>query len=283
MDTQNKYRFEQVNTSHVDLASVFRLFEKSFGNTNLTNDALKWQYDENPLGKVVGYNAYHGDQLAAHYVTIPTQAWRSGTLTSGLLSINTATHPEHQKKGLFTKLAELTYSLGRELGYSFVVGVANQNSVHGFTRKLGFQLVGELERRFVFSPIAQGDLSNLDFAGAWNYDRVAWRLANPSHRYSARKVGENWHILGRTERFPALIGEIPADSLPKSVAVTGRSLWPSQWIGLDPQIDWHKTLNLLVPARFRPIPLNLIYRDLLGHEILDPKSVKFWAMEFDAY
>jgi hypothetical protein len=42
-------------------------------------------------------------------------------------------------------------------------------------------------------------------------------------------------------------------------------------------------MNILVPERFRPIPLNLIYRDLNGRNALDAAAVKFWAMDFDAY
>ena len=285
MSLSREYRFEQVVVSEVDLEQVYNLFVESFGNDLLAKDIIRWQYAQNPLGNVVGFNAFSGDQLAAHYVTIPTQAWRSGILKRGLLSINTATHPQHQKQGLFTKLAELTYALGSELGYSYVVGVANQNSVHGFTRKLGFQHVEELERRFVFSKISRFEFSVLDFAGAWSQERLAWRLAHPTklNSYAAQKTEHGWNILGRTGRFLGLVGAIDEDSLPPNILKTSSPILPRQWIGLDAQINWSKTLNLRVPRRFEPIPLHLIFKSLENQETLDAKSLRFWALDFDAY
>src|SRR5215467_4083405 len=78
---------------------------------------LQWLYRDNPCGHVVGFNAYAGDELAAHYATIPVEATLDGAPARGLLSLNTATHPTHQGKGLFTRLAERTYARASELGY----------------------------------------------------------------------------------------------------------------------------------------------------------------------
>lgn len=45
-----------------------------------------------------------------------------------LLSLNTATYPKYQGKGLFTKLAEKTYEASVQQGFHSIHGVANANS-----------------------------------------------------------------------------------------------------------------------------------------------------------
>lgn len=79
-------------------------------------EVLHWQYKDNPDGPAVGFNAWHGEELAGHYVTIPLKAMVNGTVEKGLLSLNTATHPAHHGKGLLTKLAKTTYALAAEKG-----------------------------------------------------------------------------------------------------------------------------------------------------------------------
>jgi hypothetical protein len=42
--------------------------------------------------------------------------------------------------------------------------------------------------------------------------------------------------------------------------------------------------HINIPMRFRPSPLNLIFRDLTdGRRILDAPKVRFRAIDFDAY
>jgi hypothetical protein len=48
------------------------------------------------------------------------------------------THPNHQGKGLFTKLAKLTYDLAKEEGIEFIFGFPNKNSYPGFIKKLNW-------------------------------------------------------------------------------------------------------------------------------------------------
>jgi GNAT superfamily N-acetyltransferase len=139
------YQIKQTAIDSVSIASYLSLLGDAFGKLELfTKEYIQWQYADNPDGNIVGFNAYDGETLAAHYVTQPMQAVVRGVEMKGLLSLNTATHPQHQGKGLFVKLANQTYSYAAEQGYDFVIGVANQNSVHGFTKKMGFQLVGQL-------------------------------------------------------------------------------------------------------------------------------------------
>ena len=94
------YELRPVEVSEAGLAACGTLLRHVFPHTSQFTDAyLAWQYVQNPVGPVVGVNAYAGDALAAHYVTLPMEARVGGVTVRGLLSLNTATHPDHQGKG----------------------------------------------------------------------------------------------------------------------------------------------------------------------------------------
>jgi len=282
MAEASPYQILPVESDSVSLQSYVDLFVASFGVTDITPEFLDWQYNQNPCGRVVGYNAFFDGELAAHYVTIPMQARLAGVLATGLLSINTATHPRHQRQGLFPRLAEMTYQRGCELGHEFVVGVANQNSVYGFTRKLGFQSVGPLDSRLVSILRTREPPGPLDYVGEWTAEAVRWRLSNPKGRYSVRKLGAVAQIFGRSRRFPALVGQVPEDRIPPG-AEAARFEAFKLWLGMDSRIDPYRSFQLSVPHRLRPVPLTLIFRDLCQTRQIDPRSTAFWAMDFDAY
>ena len=152
------YNFKQVIIDNQCLSECSKLLSAVFTNTTkFTNQFLEWEYKNNPNGNIVGYNAYYGDKLAAHYVTQPVRVLIEGKVRKVLLSLNTATHPEHQGKKLFTSLAEKTYELAYKEGYDFVYGVANANSTPGFINKLGFQLVAPLVARIGMGQIKKNE------------------------------------------------------------------------------------------------------------------------------
>ena len=147
---------------------------------------LHWQYAENPVGRAIGFNAYHDGALVAHYATIPLAATIDGRVERGLLSLNTATAAAHQGKRLSSTLAQRTYELGAELGYGFVIGVGNSRSTPMLTQKLGFQLVAPLD---VFVGVGAFESSPIpaDYAynPHWTDEAVAWRLRRPASKYVA--------------------------------------------------------------------------------------------------
>ena len=183
-DPKNEYRFERVKTDDNAIRETTELLNLCFPkSTDIeTFDYVKWEYDLNPVGKIVGFNAYAGEVLAAHYVAMPVYYNIDGEKTLGLLSLNTATHPEHRGKKLFTILAERTYQYAAENGYKFVIGVANANSTHGFIKHLKFKLIGPLIFKVgVGSNIYQK--KKYSFNRYWDKDLLDWRLKNPSYQY----------------------------------------------------------------------------------------------------
>ncbi|ATB28447.1 GNAT family N-acetyltransferase [Melittangium boletus] len=283
------YDLRKLDLSEASLLDDHRLLREVFpAATHITPAYLSWQYVLNPVGQAVGFNAFAGQTLAAHYVTLPVRARVDGRLERGVLSLNTATHPDHQGKKLFTRLAEATYEEAAAQGYSFVIGVANANSTPGFTRKLGFQLLAPLEARLGVGPLPPLDETfTPGFEVSWDLTTLAWRLGNPSRAYRVRMHGPSSQVEASTGRYgiQALLGEFPSALCPARGDGALPVLNPVRlWLGLEPGRRFSRSLYQTLPERLRPSPLNLIYRDLTGKRpSLDVTRLRFRALDFDAY
>lgn len=277
------YEFSVVRTGYEELVSCFEVLNTVFPNNNkLTINYLSWLYNDNPFGQIVGFNAYKNDRIVAHYVTTPIKAIYKGVITDGLLSLNTATLPEHQGKGLFTKLAELTYDHAYKNGFKFVCGVANINSTPGFINKLGFQLVSPLTTKVGFGKIStKHKRYDYSFKRIWNDEFLQWRLNNPSFKYWR----ENDFIISKSG-YPytnAIIGWINnlSEINVKIQQNPMNIIKPKLYIGIDENISFGKFF-FDIPSKFRPVPLNFVFRDLNdSNEKLDRKDTLFQLIDFD--
>ncbi|MGI4718319.1 MAG: GNAT family N-acetyltransferase [Janthinobacterium lividum] len=286
-------RFAPVQHDPAVLAQYGALFAACFpGTDKFTPAYLDWLYLANPDGAAVGYDAWDGERLAAHYVCVPARAWVEGREVRVLLSLNTATHPDYQGKGLFTKLAAMTYEAGAEAGYEGVYGVANANSTPGFIRKLGFQLVRPLEARVGVGALRhapKAPAAALSFERSWSPEALAWRCANPHNRVWHRDAGD------RLQFHAPAVGVVPAYAelghgpdgalLPTSSSSQGPAPSPLRlFIGLAPDASANYWNYASIPMKLRPSPLNLIWRGFSPRvPQLDAARIQFTFLDFDAY
>ncbi|WAC63034.1 GNAT family N-acetyltransferase [Pseudoxanthomonas sp. SL93] len=280
--------FRPTQTAHDRLATYAGLFQKCFpGASSLTPDYLSWLYADNPAGDVVGFDAWDGDNLAAHYVCVPANATVNGRLSRVLLSLNTATHPDYQGKGLFTKLAEATYQRGAGDGFDGVYGVANANSTPGFVRKLGFELVSPLDARIGLGSITRADARTAtpSFERVWDPESLAWRVANPARPYRLVRCGTGKIGAEAATGKPGLVAW--AELLQQTAgqpSLAGASLAMRLHLGLRPRRESRAGVWIDVPSRFRASPLNLIFRPLVDvSERIDKDNISLGQLDFDAF
>lgn len=280
------YQIRQTTTDATGIATAASLLSEVFGKPELfTTGYVQWQYADNPDGTIVGFNAYAGEALAAHYVTQPMESMINGVRHRGLLSLNTATHPGHQGKGLFVKLADQTYRHAADHGFDFVVGVANQNSVHGFTKKLGFQLVGQLHALLGMGALPYADdLSGFSYYKDWSPEALAWRLRNPVHQYGV--TTSKCVTVSSATAYPmisATLGRFDKKKYALNPCAASFSML-NLWIGVDRNITSKTNFYFNIPNRLRPAPLYLIFKPLKGGLApLHFDDVYFQALDFDAY
>ncbi len=85
----------------------------------------------------LGFIAYSKDgEPAAFYGVYSHPMTINGSEVLAAQSGDTMTHKNHTGKGLFIKLAKMTFELAKELGVNFIFGFPNNNSYPGFVKKL---------------------------------------------------------------------------------------------------------------------------------------------------
>ncbi len=275
----------QVNKENILLYSQF--LTSSFLALNYTDisrasvDYLQWQYIDNPNGQFIGYDAFYNGELVSHWATLPILYNIKGKSTKGLLALNLVTHPKHRMKGLFIKIANRTFEEAFNLGYEFIIGVANQNSTHGLVNKLGFDLISRLDVKIGSGIVDVGKRENHEFYSLWNKETLKWRLSNPFITYFNNKRND---IIASTGKFKIYAQmHYNQTNSPEVTFLKNKNSLLNLWIGLSKD---RKTKGMLIdlPEKFRPVPLNLIFKNLKDNDYKFTKDdVFFELIDFDAY
>lgn len=283
--TYRPSRFDQPT-----LEDYSRLFAQCFPKARIGDlSYLDWLYRKNPHGEAVGFDALAGGIPVATYVCIPLALSLGGAGIKALLSLNTATAPAYQGRGLFTKLADMTYLRARKEGFSAVVGVANQNSVGGFTRKLGFQDVAGLDARISPGPRRGRDATaetSAEMRRVWSAEALRWRAANPLNPLRFHRAAHGALVAQGATQFPALPVNAALLAADLDAPVLRRPNWPlpSLSLGLIPNGFAAPSLSFPIPERLKPSPLRLIFKSLDDPvRRLDPGRVFWTFLDFDAY
>ena len=273
-----EYTFLRTETTTERIEAYSKLLSSVFYNTDkFSSDFLTWQYAQNPNGEVVGFDAFHGETLAGHYVTIPVSYYINGKIRKGLLSLNTATDSNHRGKGLFTQLANRTYEEAKKLGYEFVIGVANQNSTHGFLKKLGFYLISPLIVKTGIGSVSFDKSLNYLAYPNWTEKSLEWRLNNPEGNYFVK----NRMIYSKTDKSG--ISAQLFKGLENDFKLNSNNPVLKLWIGLARDLRC-KGLFFNLPKKLKPSPLNLIFKDLNGDlPKLNKEDILFELIDFDGY
>lgn len=284
------FDFRPIAPNPSTLSAYAELFNVCFPSAgHLGVKYLRWLYVDNPDGLVVGFDAFDGERLAAHYACIPVQLKLFGQQCKGLLSLNTATHPDYQGKGLFTKLASRTYDFAAENGFQGVYGIANSNSTPGFIKKLGFTLVSPLEARLGLGSLATIDWKRAteiaQFQRVWDAERLRWRSSNPANRAIVVAADKSEIQIRAATDKPlisawARVGGSFTDLEPSSHILPRGSLF----LGMLPAGTYRFQWSFNIPHQMRPSPLNFIFRGLRGDERV-PESSRIICsfIDFDAY
>jgi hypothetical protein len=139
----DEYRFVRINEALYDKLGL--LMEAAFG-VKRSREFFARKMDTSYTGvKHLGFIALdEAGNAAAFYGVYPQWVEYQGKRYLAAQSGDTMTHPQHGGKGLFTKLAQLTYELAKNEGIQFVFGFPNKNSYPGFVRKLNWTDGGKM-------------------------------------------------------------------------------------------------------------------------------------------
>lgn len=273
-----------------DLEAYSNLFAVCFpGAKHLRKDYLRWLYVANPAGRMLGFNAFFEGRLVAHYACVPASVKVTGIKRRAILSLNTATHPDFQGRGLFTRLADQTYEAATALGIDLVFGVANAKSTQGFVRKLGFQLVAPLESRVGIGRLGTidwpGALAAADFRRTWTQAELQWRLSNPANPVRALDLGDGAMGFSAATGRPLVRAwaELPEQALAGAIGPRPWPGGPRVFLGTFPRQLLRPAMYFRLPEALRPSPLNFIIRGLSGPLSVDRDALLVSFLDFDAF
>lgn len=233
-------------------------------------------YLNNPLGKVISFNAFYNEELVAHYACSPYKMLIDGREVLGLFDLATVTHPNHRGKGLFKLLAKTTYDYAKQQGYEFVLGVANANSFPGYMKYFPFTFVGQLEVRVGFGTKVYKD-GEKSFSVLWDEPTINWRRTCCKGNYWREKNG----IVGNYNKYvQTLMGTFDSDVLDGFEPNKKPFLKPKLYVGFGAIF---KSPYFKVPRWVKHSPFNLIFLDLTDGTLpkITKDNVFFQLFDFD--
>lgn len=264
------FEFKGLHLKEVRRSSIDQyadLLSRSYNEFKPSEEYLNWLYFQNPRGNVKGFDAFDGEQIVAHYACIPIKI--NGYIGDSLLSLNTATHPDYQGRGLFSELALKTFD-SVSTTYANVIGVANAKSVGGFFKHLGFEKIGNLDLRFGFLE------RSADGRRCYSRDELEWRISCPGRALGLNEIEPNTFLVStRIKRY------LPELKAVVSVASCQARARTSSQLGMT--LDWRRGFEPVfkLPEFLKPSPLALIYKPLLESDSTKLQSFSF--PDFDAY
>lgn len=297
------------------------LWDTFGGDRNRTSAYLDWLYLHNPAGNALSANLDLEGRRVGHYCVVPVDYHAAGQRRRLSLSLNTAVDASVRKRGTFVRLAEETFRRAQaEYGVTGVVGVANENSTHGFVKRLGFRLLGQLPARVGLPVPLPGDavetvaadatdveqerrlaavLERLDlspgpgWSRAWTPETLRWRLRSPASRFALHVDSSGALISTRDRRmgvpFAVIVKAVPARG---STALAWRPLLAAACRHQRAPLYFYAGFNarlrapgVRLPQRILPSPLNLIFRELERPEASSVTLVidTFELLDFDLY
>ena len=114
-----------------------------------------WKHAENPFGRSPAWVAVDGERIAGFRIFLRWEFERAGRISRAVRAVDTATHPDYQGQGIFSRLTMHAIDALRADGVAFVFNTPNDQSRPGYL-KMGWQPVARLP--VLFRPRSVGSL-----------------------------------------------------------------------------------------------------------------------------
>lgn len=203
-----------------DIPEILEVLKASLGETSSKKTEAVWRYKhvDNPFGKSLVLVAMENGRIVGVRALMRWK-WQVGEkVFSAFRAVDTATHPEHQGKGIFKKLTLKAVEIAKAQGEDFIFNTPNTQSLPGYL-KMGWKEVGKLKIRVKpANPLNWFDNKTGKFYVV-NNTCVEGQVANLVSDYNTLKAGENKYftlkspeyLLWRYENNPLQNYEVKAD------------------------------------------------------------------------
>lgn len=152
-----------------DIPEILKVLKASLGETSSKKTIEVWQYKhvKNPFGKSLVLVAEEKNEIVGVRAFMRWKWHKGEKIYSTFRAVDTATHPEHQGKGIFKQLTLKALEIGKERGDHFVFNTPNSQSKPGYL-KMGWKEVGKLKTHLVPINPLHWKKKNLHFENSIN-------------------------------------------------------------------------------------------------------------------
>jgi GNAT superfamily N-acetyltransferase len=132
-----------------DKSAIIELLKSSLGESTIPKSELlwNWKHEQNPFGTSFLLLAEENEKLIGVRAFMQWEWQWKGEIFKSLRAVDTATHPNHQGKGIFKKLTLHLAGLCKQKGVSFIFNTPNTQSKPGYL-KMGWVEQGKLPIKF---------------------------------------------------------------------------------------------------------------------------------------
>jgi len=133
-----------------DIPEILLVLKASLGEISSQKTEAVWRYKhiENPFGKSLILVAIENHEIIGVRALMQWKWQLGGDEFNSLRAVDTATHPEHQGKGVFKKLTLRAIEIAKEQGFNFIFNTPNSQSFPGYI-KMGWEEINKLKIRVV--------------------------------------------------------------------------------------------------------------------------------------
>ena len=126
-----------------DLPAVLGLLDAAMGwvPDDVHESFFRWKHLESPFGASPAWVMTDGDRIVGFRSFMRWEIERRGATERAVRAVDTATHPEYQGRGIFSRLTLHALEELRDEGVGFVFNTPNDSSRPGYL-KMGWELVG---------------------------------------------------------------------------------------------------------------------------------------------
>lgn len=128
-----------------DLTRILRLLEVclGWGTEPVYRSFFEWKHRDNTFGASPAWVAVDGEQIVGLRILMRWEFDRGSDVVRAVRAVDTATHPEYQGQGIFSRLTRAAIDELAEQGVAFVFNTPNDKSRPGYL-KMGWHVIERL-------------------------------------------------------------------------------------------------------------------------------------------
>lgn len=142
---KNHISMVQREATDSDIPTIISLLKASLGESLLPKSEAywRWKHVNNPFGVSPVLVAEEDEKLIGVRAFMRWQWSNDRTSIEAIRAVDTATHPEYQGKGIFTKLTTSLLKICEQRQLDMVFNTPNEKSMPGYL-KMGWKMAGKL-------------------------------------------------------------------------------------------------------------------------------------------